>query len=220
MAQSPRVKFVGPTPIGKLLDLFATLANTVDGALPVKFVDTLAELNAIGLTDATRAGTLATLAADSSGLAAGASFVLKPDGKWYLTGACTALNVDTFVAALSTNANIKTLPGAVAWNMVTSNLVGFSSTAGAYGAIALSKQVSGTGTVPGAIAVGSGYTTPIVFPVGSFAALPSNIIVTCDNGRLLGSAVTRTKDGFTLQLYNWSNGTQDAGTTYYWTAIA
>lgn len=125
-------------PIGKLADLFATFAGSINTALPVKFVATLPALNAIGLSPtALLPGTLAVLTADDSGLAAGAQFTMHPDGKWRLVGACTALNVATFVTALTTLTNIKTLAGATCWNSSTSNMVVFNSTAGANSFVSL-----------------------------------------------------------------------------------
>lgn len=220
MGQIGRITYPSSGRIGKLSELFALLAGSVDAALPVKFVDTLSELNGIGMTESTPSGTVATLAADDSGLAAGAQFVLNPDGKWRLTGASTALNIDTFVSALASLPNVRVLRGAQVWNAVTSSLMVFTSTGGAYDDVTLSKTIHGTGTVATAIAVGATHTVAVAFPAGSFTETPKNIIVTADSTRLTCTAVTRTKDGFSLQLSNWSTGATPTGIAYYWTAIA
>jgi hypothetical protein len=215
-----RISYPSQGRIGKLSELFALLAGSVDAALPVKFVSTLAQLNGVGMTAAVPAGTLAVLTADDSGLAAGAQFALNPDGKWRLSGTCTALNVDTFVTAITSLVNVRVLRGAQAWNAVTSSLLVFTSATGAYSAITVAKTIHGTGTVGGGIAVAATHTVAVAFPVGSFAAEPKNIIVTAASTRLTCAAVSRTKDAFSLQLSNFSNGAAPSGIKYYWTAIA
>lgn len=220
MARIGRISFRDSGPIGKLRDLFADFAGNIDAALTVKFVATLSALNGIGLTEDTPAGTLATLSANDSGLAAGATFILTPDGKWKLMGSTTALNVDTFVSALASYPNVRVLRGSQLYDVATLGLKVFTSEAGAYASLAGTKTLHGSGTITGAIAVGATASAAIAFPASSFAAMPSNIIVTTESTRLTAAAVTRTKDGFTVQLTNWSNGSQAAGAKYYWTAIA
>lgn len=220
MAKVGRITYPSSGRIGKLSELFAVLAGSVDAALPVKFAATLAELNSIGMTESTPPGTLAVLTADDSGLAAGAEFVLTPDGKWKLHGSCYALNVDTFVSALASRANVRVLPGALAWNGVTSSLAVFTSAGGAYISTTQSKMVHGTGKISASIAAGTTSSVPIAFPNGSFSSTPSNIVVTARSSRLTGAAVSRTKDGFSLQLSNWSSGSVSSGIDYYWTAIS
>jgi len=118
--------------IGKLSDLLAAFAASVNTALPVKFASTLAAVNALQLDAGTLpAGTLAILTADDSGLAAGAEFIMNPDGKWRLSGSASANNVATFVTALSTNTNVLTLPGTTVYDLSTATLSVFTSTAGA-----------------------------------------------------------------------------------------
>lgn len=220
MGQVGRITYPDSGPIGKLGDLFANLAGSVDAALPVKFVATLAALNAIGLTDDTPAGTIAVLDADDSGLAAGAQFILNPNAQWLLSGTCTALNVDTFVAALQSNANVRVQPGAMAWNAVTAGMVAFTTTQGLYSAITLSKQVSGAGTLTQPIAAGDTFSVAVAFPAGSFPNAVSNVLVSCESPRLTPAVVTPTKDGFTLQFGNWSGGASPASVPYRWTAFA
>lgn len=208
-------------PIGKLADLFATFAGSINTALPVKFVPTLAALNAMGLSvSSLPAGTLAILTADDSGLSAGAQFSMHPDGKWRLIGACTALNVATFVTSLTANTNIKTLAGATCWNASTSGMVVFTSTGGANSAVTTAAKASGSGLTTSALAPGTSLAVPTSFPAGAFNQTPSNILVTADNSRATCAPMVRTKDGFSLQISNWSNGAIPAGTPFYWTAFA
>ena len=220
MAKIGRITYPSTGRIGKLSELFGILAGSVDAALPVKFVPTLAALNAIGMTEATPAGTIATLSANNGGLAGGATFVLGDDGRWELSGACTALNVDTFVTTIASLPNVYCMAGAQAWNMATASLAVFTSAAGLYQTQTLSQMKHGSGTAAAAIAVGGTFTAAITFPPQTFAAEPKNIIVTTDSSRLTCAAVTRTKDGFTLTLSNWSNGASPTNVKYYWTAIA
>jgi hypothetical protein len=207
-------------PIGSLGSLFASFAGSVHQALPVKFVDTLAKLNGTSLSSTLPAGTLAMLTADHSGLSGGAQFAMHADGKWRLIGTCTALNVSTFVSALSTYTNIKTAVGATAWDGARSSMVVFTSIGGANSVISAGKTVSGSGSTATSIAAGGSLFIPVAFPSGSFQATPSNILVTANSSRPTCAAVSRTKDGFSLQLSNWSTGSLSAGTGYTWTAWA
>lgn len=220
MATIGRITYPSTGRIGKLSELFGIFATSIDAALPVKFVATLGELNAIGMTAATPAGTIATLSANGNGLAAGATFVLGADGKWKLSGSCTALNVDTFVAELATYANVRVLAGASVWDMVTASLAVFTTAGGAYISTTASKMIHGSGTAAAAIAVSGTFTVAVAYPSGSFAAIPKNVVVTTDSSRLTCAAVARTKDGFTLTLSNWSNGASPANVSYWWSAIA
>ncbi|MBG6106631.1 hypothetical protein [Frigoribacterium sp. CG_9.8] len=221
MAKVGIITYPSSGPIGRLTDLFATFAGSINQALPVKFVPTLAALNAISLNaDSLPAGTLAVLIADDSGLSAGAQFTMHPDGKWRLIGTCTAINVTTFITALSTYTKIKTLAGATCWNAVTSSMVVFTSTAGAYAAITSVKMASGSGVTASSIAPGQTLAIPITYVSSTFTQVPSNVIATADNSRPTLAANSRTKDGFNLWIANWSGGALAAGVTYTWTAFA
>jgi hypothetical protein len=208
-------------PIGSLADLFATFAGSINQALPVKFVATLSALNAISMNASSLPmGTLATLTADDSGLAAGAQFAMHPDGDWRLIGSCNANNVATFVTAIITYTNIKTLPGATCWNATSSSMVIFTSTSGTNAAITTSASAKGAGTTTAAIAVSGTLTIPTSFPAGTFSAVPSQVLLTADSGRLTCAAITRTSTGFIASFSNWSNGALATGTEYTWTAWA
>jgi hypothetical protein len=72
-----------------------------------------------------------------------------------------------------------------------------------------------------AVASLSGLDVPVVFPANYFTAPPTGLSAICGNGRVTISHSTPslTKDGVTLRVDNWSNGSMGINQQVRWTAI-
>jgi hypothetical protein len=123
------------------------------------------------------------------------------------------------VTALTSLNSVRVLPGAQVWDAVTDALVVFTTAAGAYISTTATKIIHGAGTMPSPLAISGTFSVAVAFPTDSFATEPSNVVVTVASSRLNPAALTTTKDGFTVNISNWSNAIAPA-VDYKWSATA